>query len=73
MHLPATPCLLFLAYILLLAGVIFVMGLIMRALVAATGTLVLAMGVHGVYDLVAGCRIGWDVRGFTRKPVPERA
>lgn len=35
-------------------AVIFVMALAMHALVAVTGTLVVAMVVHAVYDLVAG-------------------
>ena len=34
--------------------VVFALGLVLHALVALTGTLVLAMAVHAAYDLVAG-------------------
>lgn len=37
--------------------VIFAIALVMHGLVALTGTLVLAMAAHAVYDLVAGHRI----------------
>jgi len=44
--------------------VIFLMALAMHALVAYTGTLVLAMGVHTLYDLIAG----WWI---SREPLPQ--
>lgn len=34
--------------------VVFAIALVMHGLVASTGTLVLAMGVHAAYDLIAG-------------------
>jgi membrane protease YdiL (CAAX protease family) len=44
------------------AAVIFVMALVMHALVAFTGTLILAMLVHGIYDLVAGYFIAKEAK-----------
>jgi membrane protease YdiL (CAAX protease family) len=41
-------------------GWVFVLGLVMQAVVAATGTLYVAMGVHAVYDVTAAFRaVGW--------------
>jgi len=42
--------------------VVFVIALVMQALVAVSGTLVLAMVVHAAYDLIAGHRIGIEAR-----------
>jgi membrane protease YdiL (CAAX protease family) len=46
------------------AVVIFAMALVMHGLVAFTGTLILAMAVHAVYDFVAGYRIALEARRF---------
>jgi membrane protease YdiL (CAAX protease family) len=41
-------------------GWVFAIGLVMQAVVAATGTLYVAMGVHAVYDVTAAFRaVGW--------------
>jgi len=41
-------------------GWVFVLGLVMQAVVAATGTLFVAMGVHAVYDVTAAYRaVNW--------------
>ena len=42
--------------------VVFLIALVMQGLVAVTGTLVLAMAVHALYDLVAGYLIGVEAR-----------
>jgi membrane protease YdiL (CAAX protease family) len=47
--------------------VIFVLALTMHGLVAYTGTLVLAMLVHAVYDFVAGYQIAVEARRFDRE------
>jgi membrane protease YdiL (CAAX protease family) len=44
------------------AAVIFAMALVAHALVAITGTLVLMMIVHAVYDFIAGARIAKQAR-----------
>jgi len=44
------------------AAVIFAMALVMHGLVAFTGTLILAMLVHGLYDLVAGYFIAKEAK-----------
>lgn len=44
------------------AAVIFVIGLLMQALVWYTGTLVVAMAVHALYDVAAGCIGAWRIR-----------
>lgn len=44
------------------AALIFAIALVMHALVAFTGTLVLAMAVHAVYDLAAGYAISRTAR-----------
>ena len=44
--------------------IIFVMALAMHALVVFTGTLVLAMIVHAVYDFVAAYFIGREARAY---------
>lgn len=46
------------------AVIILLMALAMHGLVAVTGTLVLAMLVHAVYDLVAGYQIAGEARRF---------
>jgi membrane protease YdiL (CAAX protease family) len=46
------------------AVIIVLMALAMHGLVAVTGTLVLAMVVHAVYDLVAGYQIAGEARRF---------
>lgn len=43
---------------------IFFLALMMHGLVAITGTLILAMVVHGIYDFVAGYLISREVQGF---------
>lgn len=48
--------------------VIFVIALVMHALVLYTRTLVLAMIVHAVYDLVAGARIARDAPRYDVAP-----
>jgi len=64
--------------------VIFFLGLMMHGLVALTDTLVLAMGVHLSYDLVAGAAIrrkareidgrgGWDGSVVSGRPGHHRA
>ena len=40
------------------ASIIFVVALTMQALVVFTGTLILAVIIHAVYDLVTGYEIG---------------
>ena len=41
-------------------GWVFVLGLVMQAVVGATGTLYVAMGVHAVYDVTAAFRaVNW--------------
>jgi membrane protease YdiL (CAAX protease family) len=41
-------------------GWVFIIGLVMQAVVAATGTLYVAMGVHALYDVTAAFRaVGW--------------
>jgi membrane protease YdiL (CAAX protease family) len=49
------------------ALVVFGIALAMHGLVAFTGTLVLAMIVHAVYDYVAGYRILLEARRFDRE------
>lgn len=44
--------------------VIFFIGLVMQGLVAVTATLVLAMIIHALYDLVAGYLIAREARRF---------
>lgn len=44
--------------------VIFCIALVFHGLVAVTGTLVLAMGVHAIYDFVAGYLIAREARRF---------
>jgi hypothetical protein len=45
-------------------AVIFAMALVAHALVALTGTLVLKMIVHAVYDFVAGAQIAKQARAY---------
>lgn len=41
-------------------GFVFLIGLVMQAVVGATGTLYVAMGVHALYDITAAFRaVGW--------------
>jgi len=49
------------------AALVFVIALVMHALVAFTGTLVLAMVVHAVYDLAAGYAIGRTARQYEQQ------
>lgn len=57
-----------------LSGVlIFAMALLMHALVAWTGTLVLAMIVHVAYDLVAGALIGREAARFDQDAISASA
>jgi membrane protease YdiL (CAAX protease family) len=49
------------------ASVIFAMALAFHGLVALTGTLVLAMVVHAIYDFVAGDRIRRDTARYDRE------
>jgi membrane protease YdiL (CAAX protease family) len=48
------------------AVVIFAFALVMHALVLVTGTLLLAMGVHLVYDVIAAASIAREARRFDR-------
>ena len=43
-------------------GWVFAIGLVMQGVVAATGTLYLAMGVHAVYDVTAAIRAVGRIR-----------
>jgi membrane protease YdiL (CAAX protease family) len=52
---------------------IFAIGLAMQALVAYTGTLVLAMVVHALYDLAAVVLIARQLRADTSAPADEAA
>lgn len=52
--------------------VIFAIALIMHGLVALTETLVLAMIVHSVYDLVAGYRISQRARMYDQQAAEPR-
>lgn len=51
------------------AGWVFLVGLVMQGLVVLTGTLVLAMLVHLVYDVVASALIAAEAREFARESV----
>ncbi len=48
-------------------AVIFTMALVLHGLVWFTGTLVVAMVVHALYDFVAGYRIARDAERFRRE------
>lgn len=50
--------------------VIFAVALVMHALVAVTGTLVLAMIVHLIFDLVAGITIARESSRYDPEPLP---
>jgi membrane protease YdiL (CAAX protease family) len=43
-------------------GWVFAIGLVMQALVSATGTLYVAMGVHAVYDVTAAIRAAGRIK-----------
>lgn len=43
-------------------GWVFAIGLVMQAVVAATGTLYVAMGVHAVYDVTAAIRAAGEYK-----------
>lgn len=47
--------------------IIFLIAVVMHGLVALTGTLILAMAVHILYDLVAGVLISRDADRFERE------
>jgi membrane protease YdiL (CAAX protease family) len=49
------------------AAIIFVMALVMHGLVAFTGTLVLAMAVHAIYDFAAGYLVGREAADYDRQ------
>jgi membrane protease YdiL (CAAX protease family) len=51
--------------------VIFAVALVMHALVAFTSTLVLAMIVHLIFDLVAGIRIAREAKRYDPDPLPS--
>ena len=51
--------------------VIFLMALAFHALCAATGTLVLAMVIHALYDLVAAVLIAREAEELRAVPVPS--
>lgn len=51
--------------------VVFLIALVMQGLVAVTGTLLLAMAVHALYDLVAGGVIATEARQLDAE-VPAR-
>ncbi len=56
------------------AGWVFLIGLVMQGLAVLAGTLVLAMLVHLLYDLVASTLIAAEARQMDRASgVPERA
>ena len=48
--------------------VVFAMALLMQAIVALTGTLLIAMAVHALYDIVAGIRAGNTARRLAEAP-----
>ena len=50
------------------AAIIFGVALVMHALVAYTATLVFAMIVHAVYDLIAGYGISRTARQYEKQP-----
>jgi len=49
---------------------IFQIALVLHALVEVTGTLVLAMAVHAIYDFVAGSRIAREARAGPGEEAP---
>jgi membrane protease YdiL (CAAX protease family) len=49
-------------------GWVFAIGLVMQAVVAATGTLYVAMGVHAVYDVTAAIRAAGRIREESERP-----
>lgn len=49
--------------------IVFLIALVMQGLVAVTGTLVLAMIVHALYDMVAGWLISKEAGKFEREKV----
>jgi membrane protease YdiL (CAAX protease family) len=51
--------------------VIFAVALVMHALVAVTGTLVLAMILHLAFDLVAGITIARESSRYDPEPLPS--
>lgn len=51
--------------------IIFLIAVVMHGLVALTGTLILAMGVHILYDLVAGVLISAEAKRMEREGVAE--
>ena len=50
---------------------IFVVALIMHALVAMTGTLLLAMAVHAIFDVISAALIAREARELDQPTVPE--
>lgn len=54
-------------------GLIFVFALLMQALIEITGTLLYAMAVHALYDLIAGYFIAREAHALRTTPAAEAA
>jgi len=53
-------------------GWVFAIGLVMQAVVSATGTLYVAMGVHAVYDVTAAIRAAGQINDDGGEGLEER-